>query len=280
MNATPANPAARIDRRVLLALILLSLVPVAAGFVRIFTLSGAVAAGPENARFFASPVPVLLHVVGATVFCLLGAFQFAPGFRAARPRWHRIAGRVLVPAGLIAALSGLWMTRTYPAAPEDGPWLDEMRYAVGAAMVLSLLLGSCAIFKRDIGAHQRWMIRGYALGMGAGTQVITNLPWLLLFGTPRGLVRDGLMLAGWVINLAVAEWLIRRRVLDTIRPGASRVIERSDAQPEPVNAPGDSAGEIQINFSVLFFGVPSFPERERFADNSRSVSENRSNFYG
>jgi hypothetical protein len=58
------------------------------------------------------------------------------------------------------------------------------------------------------------MTRGYAIALGAGTQVFTMLPWVLVFG-PIGaadeLPRTVLMTAGWVINLAVAEYVIRQR---------------------------------------------------------------------
>ena len=54
------------------------------------------------------------------------------------------------------------------------------------------------------------MMRGYALGLGAGTQVFTHLPWFL-FPTIQGeLARTLFMGAGWVINLAVAERFISR----------------------------------------------------------------------
>jgi hypothetical protein len=55
------------------------------------------------------------------------------------------------------------------------------------------------------------MMRAYAIGLGAGTQVLTHLPWFILFGKPGESSRAVLMAAGWVINLAVAEWVIRRR---------------------------------------------------------------------
>jgi len=58
------------------------------------------------------------------------------------------------------------------------------------------------------------MTRGYAIALGAGTQVFTMLPWVVVFG-PIGaadeLPRTVLMTAGWVINLAVAEYVIRQR---------------------------------------------------------------------
>ena len=55
-----------------------------------------------------------------------------------------------------------------------------------------------------------YTIRGYAIGQGAGTQVLTGLPWILLVGTPGPAVNAVLLGAGWVINIALAEWIIRR----------------------------------------------------------------------
>jgi hypothetical protein len=55
------------------------------------------------------------------------------------------------------------------------------------------------------------MMRGYAIGLGAGTQVLTHVPWFLLLGVPDEFTRALLMGAGWVINLAAAEWIIRKR---------------------------------------------------------------------
>ena len=55
------------------------------------------------------------------------------------------------------------------------------------------------------------MTRAYAIGLGAGTQVFTFLPWTLFFGRPDQAMHAVLMGAGWVINLAVAEVVIRRR---------------------------------------------------------------------
>ncbi len=89
------------------ALIALSVVPVVAGAIRLAGLAGGEEITPENARFVAAPLPMVLHILSASLYCVLGAFQFAPGFRRGRPGWHRGAGRLLVPCGLVAALSGL-----------------------------------------------------------------------------------------------------------------------------------------------------------------------------
>ena len=192
-------------------LILLSLIPVAAGGVRIAQLSGGASITPDNARFFASPIPVVLHIFSVSVYSLLGAFQFAPGLRRSRPVWHRVAGRVLIPSGLVAALTGLWMAHFYPWPPFDGQILYGMRLVVGFAMVCFLLLGTRAIFQRDFAQHGNWMVRAYAIGLGAGTQVLTHIPWLAFPGLHGELMRASCMGAGWAINIAVAEWTIRRR---------------------------------------------------------------------
>ena len=72
------------------------------------------------------------------------------------------------------------------------------------------------------------MARGYAIGLGAGTQVLTHLPWMLLVGQPSGLPRVLMMLAGWVINIAVVEWALRRGPAKPNRivasPAAARVV--------------------------------------------------------
>ncbi|OUC97123.1 DUF2306 domain-containing protein [Streptosporangium minutum] len=193
------------------ALIVLSAVPVIAGAVRLTELTGGAEITPENARFFAVPLPVVLHILGAILYGVLGAFQFAPGFRRRRPGWHRVAGRVLVSCGLVAGLSGLWMTLLYPRPVGDGDLLAGFRLLFGSAMVLCIVLGFAAIRRRNVARHRAWMIRGYAIGMGAGTQALTHLFWFLIFGPPGEFPRALLVAAGWVINLAAAEWIIRRR---------------------------------------------------------------------
>jgi hypothetical protein len=186
------------------ALLLLSAVPIAAGAFRITQLAGGAEITPENARFFASPLPVVIHIVGASLYSVLGVFQFTPVLRRWR-RWHRSVGWFLVPAGLAAALSGLWMAHFYPWPEGDGEILYGMRLLFGSAMALFICLGFSATRRHDYVAHGVWMMRAYAIGLGAGTQAFTHLPWFILFGPPGELLRAMLMGAGWVINLTVAE---------------------------------------------------------------------------
>ena len=100
---------------------MLSMVPVVAGVVRLSGLAGGANGGgvtPENARFMANSAPVVLHVLCASLFCVLGALQFDSALRQRFPRLHRIAGRVAAPCGSVAALTGLWMTAAYAIPAE------------------------------------------------------------------------------------------------------------------------------------------------------------------
>jgi uncharacterized membrane protein len=197
-------------------LVVLSLAPAAAGTARLVELASGAAITAANARFFATPLPVVLHVLAVIPYSLLGAFLFVPALRRRRPGWHRAAGRVLAVCGLMAALTGLWMARFYPWPEGDGEGLYLLRLVFGSAMAMSIVIAVDAIRRRDFAAHGAWMLRGYAVGMGAGTQVLTHFPYFVLVGKPDESSRAVLMGAGWVINVVVAEWIIRK--------GSSRLI--------------------------------------------------------
>jgi predicted membrane protein DUF2306 len=102
------------------------------------------------------------------------------------------------------------------------------RLVFGSAMVLSIALGVDAIRRRNFASHGEWMMRAYAIGLGAGTQVLTHLPWFVLVdGKPGELPRAVMMGAGWVINVIVAEWIIRRQQGRLTKPLMENSMSRS-----------------------------------------------------
>ena len=181
----------------------------------------------ENARFFAAPLPVVLHILSVIPFSILGALQFSSAFRRSSRAWHRTSGKYLVAFGLVAALTGLWMTLSYPWPAGDGEGVYLLRLVFGSAMLSSIILGVDAIRRRDFKAHGEWMMRGYAIGLGAGTQVLTHFPYFIVVGKPEELGRTVMMGAGWVINVAVAEWVIRRGAVQRNIPNAAEAQRRS-----------------------------------------------------
>ena len=147
--------------------------------MRLTELSTGIEIIGDNERFFSDPLPVVSHITAAILYSVLGAFQFLGGFRRRFPKWHQRTGRLLIPAGLIVALSGLWMSHFYPLPELDGELLYAMRLFFGTAMLLAILVGIDAIRKRRFVQHGAWMLRAYAIGMAAGTQVFTHLPLIL-----------------------------------------------------------------------------------------------------
>ena len=206
-------PLPRPSWKLLTSLLLLSLVPVVAGAVRLSGLASGSGVTPENARFMAMPAPMVLHIMCASLFCVLGALQLDSALRQRFPRLHRIAGRVAAPCGIVAALTGLWMTAAYDIPAElQGQLLYGVRWVVGLAMTLAVVVSVHAVLKRRIAQHKAWMIRAYALGQGAGTQVLILLPVTLMAGAPTFFFRDVLMASAWGLNALFAEWIIRRRL--------------------------------------------------------------------
>ena len=234
------------DRLIPAALIVLSIIPILVGVIRLITGS--------NPRLFTSPLPIVLHIISVSLYIVLGAFQFSPGLRRRSLHWHRVAGRLLIPSGLVVALSGLWMSHFYPWQKHDGVVLYGLRLMFGSAMFLSLLLGADAIRRRNFKQHGAWMIRAYAIAAGTGTQVFTFLPWVLFPDLQGETVKAVATGAAWVINLIVAEWLIhrhmkrrkrsnvRRTQISLQRPGTQdfRKIQKQSSIP---NAPRAYKGE-------------------------------------
>ena len=196
-------------------LIAIVVVPAIAGSLRLVELAGGPHLLPANPRITASPVPVIVHIVCAVLYAVLGAFQFSSGLRRRKPNWHRVAGRVVVGLGLAVAFSALWMTAFYPHIP-GGTLAHVFRLGFGTGMAASIILGFIAIRRREIARHRAWMARAYALALGAGTQVITLGIGNAVFG-PSALTTALMLGAGWGINLAVVEYIIRFRFRAPVR---------------------------------------------------------------
>lgn len=194
------------------ALLGLGAIPVVIGSIRLVELVGGPELIPTDPRFAASPVPVVVHVVSAIPYLVLGAFQFSARIRRRHRAWHRRAGRALVVLGLAAALSAIWMTLFFPFKEGTGVLLFVFRLLAGTGMAYGLVAGVRYARRRQIRLHRAWMARAYALGLGAGTQASTVGFGEALFGS--GVVRTDLMMGfAWALNLAVAEWFIRRPVV-------------------------------------------------------------------
>lgn len=186
-------------------LLLLSALPVIGGALRL----GEVSADPEAALPVSSSVAIVAHIVAMSMFCLLGAFQFSPALRTRRG-WHRAAGRAVIPAGLIAGLSAVWLA-VFFRGPPDELALAMVRLVFAVAMTTFLVQAVIAIKRRDFTAHGAWMTRAFAIAVTGGTQALLSVLWALPFGEADLVGETWIVTTGFVINSVVAELLIRRR---------------------------------------------------------------------
>lgn len=197
----------------LLAIVVVySFIPTVGGLFRIPELLGGPSIVPANPRAVVDPVPIVLHILGSFLFCLVGALQFLPSLRRHRPDLHRNLGRIVAVAGCVSALTGLWMTLfyTFPAALQ-GPLLYWARTALSLAMFGFIVWAVVAMRSRNPIGHRAAMLRAYAIGQGASTQTVLFLIVMAFSGSePLGLFRDVLMVVAWAINIAIAEMLLRR----------------------------------------------------------------------
>ena len=55
------------------------------------------------------------------------------------------------------------------------------------------------------------MLRAYAIGQGASTQTFLGIGWMIFTGVELlGTLRDLQMIFAWLVNLLVAEYVIRK----------------------------------------------------------------------
>ena len=217
----PRQPVRSAGWPVPIALVGLSLIPLTAGMLRLVQLAGGPQVIPADDRFPGLPAALIIHIVGATLYALIGVLQFVPRFRRRHLTWHRRMGRLLTIAGLLVAATALWMTVLYAPKPGTGELLYVLRLVVGTGTVACLVLGIAAVRRRDIAAHRGWMIRAYAIGLAAGTQAFTEGIAGALAGNGE-LTGDLAKGAGWVINLAIVEAVIRRSAAPHAPPRTRR----------------------------------------------------------
>ncbi|MEV6302124.1 DUF2306 domain-containing protein [Actinoplanes sp. NPDC051861] len=158
---------------------------------------------------------LVAHIFTAAAALVLGPLQFVPRIRARR-RVHRMIGRVYLVAVVLSAVTAV------PVALWSGRPLTQVSLTSAAVLwLVTAGLAYRAARRRDFVAHRRWMMRNYALTFLAVTARIV-VPLILLGSLPfrsggpaaigdvaTSLIPVGQTL-GWLINLAVAEMLIRR----------------------------------------------------------------------
>lgn len=165
---------------------------------------------PEDSRRLgAVPVWHFVHVLGGATFGILGPIQFGRVLMRRYGLLHRLMGRMFVAAGAMVSLSSLSLLWHFPDTYSVA--INSGRFLFGIALGGALVIAMQAIRKRDFARHRNWMIRAYALGMGATAVTMVAFPFYAITGKPpTGLAFDIAFLGSWTACVVFAEGLVRR----------------------------------------------------------------------
>jgi uncharacterized membrane protein len=163
----------------------------------------------DSQRLASVPVSFFLHALAGVLFGVLGPLQFVRALRRRFGALHRLSGRVFVLAGAGLALSGLALLLQVESLATG--LLDGARGLFGLALIAALVRGVAAARAHELHRHRVWMIRAYAIGMGQSTVALIMFPLYLITGDPpMGLASDIVVVGMWLLNIAAAEWIVRR----------------------------------------------------------------------
>jgi len=162
---------------------------------------------PEMRHAFETrAVALRVHVFAAIFALALGPFQFSAALRAARPRLHRIMGRLYLGVGvLVGGSAGL-----YVAQEAYGGALAQAGFSLLAmAWLYTGWRAFSAIRAGDVARHRAWMLRNFALTLAAVTLRI-YLPLSMLAAVPWASAYAAIAWLCWVPNVLAIEWWLRR----------------------------------------------------------------------
>jgi uncharacterized membrane protein len=164
---------------------------------------------PEDSlRLTTVPVWHFMHVLGGATFGILGPLQFGRVLMRKYGRLHRVTGRVFVAAGAMISLSSLTLLWHFPDTYSVA--MNSGRLLFGIALGVALAIAMQAIRQRDFTGHRNWMIRAYAIGMGATAVTMVFFPIYIITGEPpTGPVADTIFLGSWAAWVVFAEGLVR-----------------------------------------------------------------------
>jgi hypothetical protein len=155
------------------------------------------------------PIGIETHIAASGVAMLVGAFQFNRGLRSRLPTLHRWTGRLYVAACIVGGIAG----GAIALGSTSGLIAGWGFLSLAALWIPFTALAWLAAMRKDFVAHERWMIRSFALTFGAVTLRL-QLPIAGVLGDagliPNDFVSSYQVIAwlAWVPNLLVAELII------------------------------------------------------------------------
>lgn len=154
-------------------------------------------------------IPVFYTHVYSSIFCLLAGFtQFSNSLRKRWVMLHRTIGFVYLAAVLIfSAPSGFVM-----ALHANGGVLAIMFFVALSLLWWRFTFSAIvAIKQKNIARHEAFMIRSFALALSAITLRLWKVVLVYLFAPAPMDVYVLVAGLGWIPNLLIAEYIIKRK---------------------------------------------------------------------
>jgi uncharacterized membrane protein len=178
------------------------------GYALFHVATGFAFVPPEvKANGFLTPLGLETHIAASAIAMTLGGFQFLKILRTKAPSIHRWMGRIYIAACLVGGIAGLSIALYSSAGPIAG-WGF---FTLAALWLLTTGMAWISALRRDFVAHERWMIRSFALTFAAVTLRL-QLPLAFILDTGFEPAYRVIAWSAWVPNLIVAEiWIALRR---------------------------------------------------------------------
>lgn len=152
-----------------------------------------------------------MHFIGGAIALGIGWTQFLKNFRTKHLNIHRRIGYAYIIAIVLCSSPAAF----YMAMYANGGFNNVLGFGMMATCWFGFTaMAFASIKRRDIGAHERWMIRSFAVTLGAVTLRVF-MPLMIVMGIPEPEAYQAISWFCWVPNLFVAEWIIQRKLLTT-----------------------------------------------------------------
>jgi len=153
-------------------------------------------------------VAFYIHVFTSTFLLLAGFTQFSNQFLTRLPKWHRGIGKSYVFILLfLSGPSGLVMS----ILANGGIW-SKLAFAILTILwVFTTAKAWQTATKQQFQQHKHWMMRSYALTLSALTLRAWKWIIVLLIAPPPMDLYRAVAWLGWIPNLILVEWLIRKQ---------------------------------------------------------------------
>ncbi|TDG38053.1 DUF2306 domain-containing protein [Pedobacter changchengzhani] len=150
-----------------------------------------------------------IHVYSALFVLLAGFTQFNSTILRNYPKIHKVAGYVYVATVLLfTAPSGIFM-----GCFANGGLMAKISFVLLGVLWFSFTFKSILyILKGEIIAHKNFMIRSFALATSAFTLRLWKVILIHFFHLAPMDAYQIIAWLGWIPNLLIAEWLIKKKI--------------------------------------------------------------------